>query len=191
MPFEIARHANKVAGKRAYPPGKVYGLLEPGPVVLVTTTRDGKPGVMPMSWLTMMEFEPPLVGCVMSNRNYSFDSLVASRACGINVPGVEIAAKVVKCGNASGRDVDKFAKFGLTPVAATRIDAPLVAECYANLECRIADDGMVEKYGFFVLQVVAAWIDPTRKNPRQIHHRGHGVFAVDAPRLLKLASRAK
>ena len=191
MPFEIARRPKKVAGKRAYPLGKVYGLLEPGPVVLVTTARGGNPDVMPMSWLTMMEFEPPLVGCVMSNRNYSFDSLVASRECGINVPTVEIASKVVKCGNASGRSVDKFARFGLTPVPATRIDAPLVAECYANLECRVADDGMVEKYGFFVLEVVAAWIDPARKAPRQIHHRGNGVFAVDAPRLLRLASRAK
>lgn len=183
--------AGRVAGKRAYPLGKVYGLLEPGPVVLVTTTRDGKPDAMPMSWLTMMEFEPPLVGCVMSNRNYSFDSLVASRECGINVPSVEIAAKVMKCGNASGRSVDKFAKFGLTAVPATHIGAPLVAECYANLECRIHDDRMVEEYGFFVLEVVAAWIDAAGKAPRQVHHRGSGVFAVDAPRLLRLASRAK
>lgn len=133
--------ARRVAGKRRYPLGKVYGLLEPGPVVLVTTARDGKPDAMPMSWLTMMEFEPPLVGCVMSNRNFSFDSLVA--------------------------------------------------ECYANLECRIHDDRMVEEYGFFVLEVVAAWIDSAREAPRQIHHRGNGVFAVDAPRLVRLSSRAK
>ena len=123
MAFDIARRP-KVAGKRAYPLGRVYGLLD-------------------------------------------------------------------KCGNASGRTVEKFAKFGLAPIAATRIDAPLVAGCYANLECRIADDGMVEKYGFFVLEVVAAWIDPARKAPRRIHHRGNGIFAVDAPRLLRLPSGAK
>jgi flavin reductase (DIM6/NTAB) family NADH-FMN oxidoreductase RutF len=181
----------RVEGKRAYPLARVYGLLEPGPVVLVTTARDGKPDVMTMSWLTMMEFEPPLVGCVMSSRNDSFDSLVATRECAINIPTVELAAKVVQCGNASGRTLDKFAKFGLTPVPATRIAPPLVAECYANLECRIADDRMVEAYGFFVLEVVAAWLDPSRKAPRQIHHRGRGVFAVDSPRLLKLASRMK
>ncbi|HSN19838.1 MAG TPA: flavin reductase family protein [Usitatibacter sp.] len=191
MPFEIAARRAKVAGKRAYPRGKVYGLIEPGPVVLVTTVRDGKPDVMAMSWLTMLEFEPPLVGCVMSNRNYSFDSLVAARECGINIPTVELAPKVVKCGNASGRSVDKFARFALTPVPATRIAPPLVAECYANLECRVVDDRMVEPYGFFVLEVVAAWIDPARKEPRQIHHRGNGVFAVDGRRLLKLASRMK
>ncbi len=177
-------------GKRVFPLGKVYGLLEPGPVVLVTTARDGRQNVMPMSWHTMMEFEPPLVGCVLSNRNYSFDSLVASRECGINIPTVEIASKVVKCGNASGRTVDKFAKFSLTPLPAARIGAPLVAECYANLECRIVDDRMAEEYGFFVLEVVKAWIDPARRDPRTIHHRGRGVFAVDG-RILKLPSRAK
>ena len=68
MPFEPTKRARRVAGKRAYPLSKVYGLLEPGPVVLVTTEREGKPDVMPMSWHLMMEFEPPLVGCVISDR---------------------------------------------------------------------------------------------------------------------------
>jgi len=190
MPFEPTKRARRVAGKRAYPLSKVYGLLEPGPVVLVTTERDGKPDVMPMSWHLMMEFEPPLVGCVLSNRNYSFESLTASRECGINIPTVEIASQMVKCGNASGRKIDKFARFGLTPVAATRIAAPLVAECYANLECRIHDDRLVDDYNFFVLEVVAAWIDPACKEPRTLHHRGHGTFAVDG-RILKIRSRAK
>ena len=65
--------------KRALPLGQVYGLLEPGPVVLVTTSRAGRPNIMTMSWHTMMEFEPPIVGCVISNRNYSFETLKASR----------------------------------------------------------------------------------------------------------------
>jgi len=70
-------------------------LLEPGPVVLVTTARRGRPNVMTMSWHTMMEFEPPLVGCVISNRNYTHGLLKATRECVINVPSVEIAEAVV------------------------------------------------------------------------------------------------
>ena len=49
---------------------------------------------------------------------------------------------------------------------------------------------MVEKYDFFVLEVVAAWIDPTLKSPRTIHHRGRGVFVV-AGRTRKLPSRSR
>jgi flavin reductase (DIM6/NTAB) family NADH-FMN oxidoreductase RutF len=94
----------------------------------------------------------------------------------------------VGCGNVSGRRVDKFARFGLTAMPASRVAAPLVGECYANLECRVADTRFVEKYGFFVLEVLAAWVDPSRKAPRTLHHRGRGAFMV-AGRTLKLPSK--
>ena len=175
---------------RALPLGKVYRLLEPGPVVLVTTARKGRANVMPMSWHTMMEFEPPLVGCVISNRDTSFAALRSTKECVIAIPTVEIAAQVVGCGNTSGRKVDKFARFALTPLPASRVSAPLVAECYANLECRLVDARMAQKYNFFVLQVHKAWIDPARKRPRTIHHMGRGMFMV-AGRTLRLPSRMK
>jgi flavin reductase (DIM6/NTAB) family NADH-FMN oxidoreductase RutF len=176
--------------KRTLPLSGVYRLLEPGPVVLVTTARKGRANVMAMSWHTMMEFEPPLVGCVVSNRNYSFDALKATKQCVIAIPTVELAKKVVACGNTSGRRVDKFAAFGLTPLPATRVAAPLVEECYANLECRISDGRMINKYNFFVLEVLKAWVDPSRRDPRTIHHRGMGVFMV-AGRTIKLPSKMK
>ncbi|MDD5180241.1 MAG: flavin reductase family protein [Gallionellaceae bacterium] len=146
---------------------------------MVTTARKGQPNIMTMSWLTMMEFEPPLVGCVISGRNYSFDALLATRECVINIPTAELAKQVVAVGNSSGRKTDKFTKFGLTPVAATQVKAPLIAECYANLECKVVDTRLVNKYNFFILEVLKAWLDPARKDPRTLHHRGHGLFAVD------------
>lgn len=176
--------------RRNLPLSRVYALLEPGPVVLVTTARGGRPNVMTMSWHTMMEFEPPTIGCVISNRNYTFETLRSTRQCAINIPSVEIARKVVRCGNASGRKVDKFERFGLTPAPAATIDAPLIAECFANLECRLLDDRLVDDYCFFILEVVKAWIDPNRKNAETIHHRGRGVFAVDG-KVVKLPSRMK
>lgn len=176
--------------KKSLTLSKVYGLLEPGPVVLITTSDRGRPNIMTQSWHTMIEFEPPLVGCVISNRNHSFDLLLASKECVINIPTVEIADKVVGCGNTSGADIDKFARFGLTPKPAARVAAPLIEECYANLECRVADTGMVTKYGLFVLEVIKAWIDPAVKNPRTIHHLGSGNFMV-AGEQIKLKSKMK
>ena len=176
--------------RRSYPLSQVHRLLESGPVVMVTTAAGGRLDVMTMSWHTMLEFQPPLVGCVVSDRNYTFDRLKATRECVINIPTVELAAKAVGCGNTSGRRTDKFERFGLTPVAGARVKAPLIAECYANLECRVVDTRMVAKYGFFVLEVVKAWIDPSRKRPRTIHHRGKGEFMV-AGRTLTLPSGAK
>ena len=176
--------------KRSFLLSKVYGLLEPGPVVLLTTARKGAANVMTMSWHTMMEFVPPLVGCVISSRDFSFDALKATRQCVLNIPTAELAAKVVGCGNTSGRRVDKFTAFGLTPEPASLVGAPLIAECYANLECRVVDTRLVNRYNFFVLEVLKAWIDPACKDPRTLHHRGRGVFSV-AGETIKLPSKMK
>jgi len=176
--------------KRSFPLSKVYALLEPGPVVLLSTAHKGRSNVMPLSWHTMMEFEPPLVGCIVSGRDFSFVALKATRQCVLNIPTVELAAKVVGCGNTSGRDVDKFKTFGLTPVPAESVGAPLIAECYANLECRVVDTRLVNRYNFFVLEVLKAWIDPGCKDPRTLHHRGRGVFIV-AGETIKLPSKMK
>lgn len=176
--------------KKSFPLSKVYGLLEPGPVVLVTTASSGRPNIMTMSWHTMIEFEPPLVGFVISNRNHSFGLLKATNECVINIPAVEIAEKVVGCGNTSGANVDKFERFGLTPKPAALIGAPLIKECFANLECRVADTSMVSKYCLFVVEVIKAWIDPAVKNPRTLHHLGSGNFMV-AGEKIKLKSKMK
>jgi len=77
------------------PLSRVYQLLEPGPVVLLTTARRGSANVMTMSWHMMVAFEPPLVACVVSNANYSFAALRATRECVIALPAVELAPQVV------------------------------------------------------------------------------------------------
>jgi flavin reductase (DIM6/NTAB) family NADH-FMN oxidoreductase RutF len=175
---------------KTLPLAKVYQLIEPGPVALVTTARKGRANVMTMSWHMMVEFEPPLIACVLSEANYSFAALDATGECVIALPARRLAAKVVKVGNSSGRDIDKFARFGLTPLEAARVKAPLVAECFANLECRVADRRLVKAYNLFILEVVKAWIDPRQKNPKTIHHHGYGRFVADG-RAFTLKSRMR
>jgi flavin reductase (DIM6/NTAB) family NADH-FMN oxidoreductase RutF len=172
------------------PLSKVYQLLEPGPVVLLTTARKGRANIMAMSWHMMVEFEPPLIACVVSNRNYSFAALRATKECVIAVPALELAPKVVEVGNCSGRNVDKFERFGLTPAPAEFVAPPLVAECFANLECKVADTRFVNKYSIFVIEVLKAWTDPGQRNPKTIHHHGYGRFIVDGE-MIKLKSKMR
>jgi flavin reductase (DIM6/NTAB) family NADH-FMN oxidoreductase RutF len=176
--------------KKSYPLSRVYGLLEPGPVVMITTANKKERDVMTLSWQTMMDFEPPIVGFVLSNRNHSFNLLKKSKECVINIPTVSMAHQVVACGNTSGRKIDKFAAFDLTPIPASQVQAPLIEECYANLECRVVDTKLVNKYNFFILEVVKAWINPATKNPKTIHHLGKGIFTVDG-QIIKLPSKMK
>ncbi len=172
------------------PLSKVYTLLEPGPVVLLTTVHKGRANVMTMSWHMMVEFEPPLVACIVSAANHSFVALRAKREGVTAVPARELAPKVVKVGNSSGRDVDKFDAFNLTPLPAQTVAPPLVGECFANLECKVTDTRLTKKYNLFILEVLKAWSDPRQKNPKTIHHQGYGKFIVDGE-IIKLKSRMR
>ena len=176
--------------KKSIPLSEVYRLLEPGPVVMVTTSLKGKANVMTMTWQMMIDFEPPIFACVISDQNYTFNILKKTKECVINIPTVELAAKAVKVGNISGSKVDKFEKFHLSQEAASVVQAPLLTECYANLECKVIDMKMAKKYNIFILEVLKGWIRPSKAKPRTIHHRGKGVFVVDGYEI-KLPSKKK
>ena len=169
---------------------KVYQLMEPGPVVLLTKAHKGRSNVMTMSWHMMLEFDPPQIACVVSSANHSFKALSATGQCVIALPALELASNVVRVGNCSGQDVDKFDAFGLSRMPSDRVAPPLVAECFANLECVVIDKRLVSRFNLFVLEVIKAWRDPSRRNPKTIHHRGYGTFAVDG-QIIKLRSRKK
>lgn len=171
--------------KKVYPLKKVYQLLEPGPVVMVTTQRNGKPNIMSMSWHMMIDFMPPLFACVISNRNYSFSSIAKSKECVINIPTAQLAAQVVGVGSTTGSKVDKFKKFHFTAAPASKVKPPMIEECYANLECKVVDAHLANKYNIFILEVVKAWITPSKKRPRILHHWGHGLFSISG-KMIKL-----
>jgi flavin reductase (DIM6/NTAB) family NADH-FMN oxidoreductase RutF len=179
-----------IVSKRSIPLDQIYRLIEPGPVVLVTTQERDKLNLMTMSWHMMVDFVPPLIACIISNRNYTFQLLKKNKVCVINIPTVELIKKVVQIGNCSGRLIDKFNKFHLLHERASQINAPLLTECYANIECKVFDMKMAEKYNLFILEGLKGWIRPSFKKPKMIHHSGKGNFIVDGP-LLKLPSKMK
>ena len=164
--------------KKDFPVHDIRRFLEPGPIVLVSSGHKGQTNVMTMGWHMMMEFSPALVGCLISGANHSFELIRKSRQCVINLPTTDLAATVVRIGNCSGRDIDKFSEFGLTPEVGTHVRAPLIGECYANFECRLADSGWVKKYNVFVFEVVKAHVATSPKLPKTIHYRGDGEFML-------------
>lgn len=164
--------------KTELPLAEVYALLEPGPVLLLSTAQDGRANLMAMSWHCMLEFEPPLVGCVVSTANHSFAALESTGECVLNVPDAGLLEQLVGCGNSHGDALDKFSRFGLSAVLSAAVKVPRVEECWANLECRVVDRQLVERYNFFVLEVLQAWHDPAVQAPRTLHHRGHGKFMI-------------
>ena len=164
--------------KRDYPVAEIRRYLEPGPVVLVSSAWRGRTNIMTMGWHMVAEFVPSLVACYVWDANLSFGMIRKSRECVINVPTVDMLDTVVDIGNCSGRDVDKFAAFGLTPQPARKVAAPLIGECHASLECRLHDGRWIDRHSIFVFEVVAAHVALRPKHPRTVHYMGDGEFMV-------------
>ncbi|MDR2112185.1 MAG: flavin reductase family protein [Candidatus Accumulibacter sp.] len=164
--------------KKDFPVGEVRRYLEPGPIVLVSSRHQGKANIMTMGWHSILEFSPSLVGCVISAANHSFGMICASGECVINLPTTALTDTVVRIGNTSGADIDKFAAFGLTAGRAKCVDAPLIEECHASFECRLHDDAMVVRYNYFIFEVVKAHVAPRPEHPETLHYKGDGVFMI-------------
>jgi flavin reductase (DIM6/NTAB) family NADH-FMN oxidoreductase RutF len=168
----------KRADKADFPVSKVRRYLEPGPIVLVSSRLDDRRNIMTMGWHTIMEFTPSLVGCVIASGNYSFDLVRKSRECVINLPTTALTDTVIGIGNTTGAELDKFEHFGLTAQPAEHVKAPLIAECHANFECRLANDALVDKYNFFIFEIVKAHVAKSPRHPETLHYTGDGVFMV-------------
>jgi flavin reductase (DIM6/NTAB) family NADH-FMN oxidoreductase RutF len=168
----------KLIKKKDLPVSQIRRYLEPGPIVLVSSAYKSKRNIMTMGWHTVMEFAPSLVGCVIANGNQSFEMIRRSKECVINIPTTALTDEVIGIGNTSGQEIDKFEQFGLTAGPALRVKAPLIKECFANLECKLADSRLIEKYNFFIFKVVKAHVATKPKYPETLHYTGDGIFMV-------------
>jgi len=159
---------------------QAFTLMEPGPVVLVTTNDGKKNNIMTISWTMVVDFTPKFA-ITTGPWNYSYAALQKSKECVVSIPTVDLIDKVVGVGTCSGADTDKFEKFGLTPVKGKHVRSPLIKECLANIECNVIE--IVKKHNIVVLECVAAYIDSSRKEKRTLHAVGDGTFVVDGRKL--------
>jgi len=160
----------------AIPPDQTRRFLEPGPVVLLSTAHKGERGIMTLGWHMMLGYD--LVGTYIWSSNRSHALARASRECVLNLPTADMLDTVVRIGNSSSADADKFERFGLTAVDGSDVDAPGIGECHARFECRLHETRITADYPLFVWRVVAAHAAQRPKWPRTVHYRGDGQFMV-------------
>lgn len=158
---------------------RAFTLIEPGPVVLITTHDGRNSNIMTVSWTMVLDFKP-VFAITTGAWNYSFKALKKTRECVVAIPTIEMLDAVVGIGTCSGEDTDKFGRFHLTARPARLVGAPLIEECLANIECKVTD--MIAKHDIVVLEAVAAHIEPRHKEKRLIHAVGDGTFIVDGRR---------
>ncbi|MCI1546349.1 MAG: flavin reductase family protein [Acetobacter indonesiensis] len=171
------------------PLDKAFTLIEPGPVVLVTTHDGRSQNIMTISWTMVMDFAASFA-ITTGPWNYSYAALLKSKNCVISIPAIDQIDTVVGIGTCSGQQVDKFAKFNLTAVKAQHVSAPLIKECLANIECKVVE--IIERYNIVVLEGVAAYYNDARQEKRMIHAVGDGTFIADGRKFdRKIMMRSK
>jgi flavin reductase (DIM6/NTAB) family NADH-FMN oxidoreductase RutF len=132
----------------------------PLPVMLVTCVDAfGKPNIITLAWVGMVNSEPPMVSISVQPSRYSHGLIKASREFVVNIPSEEMIRKVDLCGVVSGRDVDKFSETGFTPMEAEEVSPPLIEECSVNLECKVRKIILLGSHDLFLGEIVAIHID--------------------------------
>lgn len=160
------------------PVSQAHRLIEPGPVVMVST-RDEQGANLMTNGFNMPVSHGAEMAIVVGEWDYSFRALRDTGECVIALPGRDILERVVDVGNVSGSTIDKWARFGFTQDQGEVVDAPLVQECFANIECTVADDRMVGTHALWILRMQRAWIDPAAAPAPEVHHRGDGTFSTN------------
>ena len=177
--------------------GRMARLVNHGPTVVASCRHAGKSNLITLAWATPVSIDPPMVAIAVAPQRFSHDLIDRSREFVVNVPGSHLLPAVWHCGTASGRDGDKFAGAGLTETPAEAVDAPLVKECFAHLECRVVKAPRAGDHTLFVGEVVAASVEKAafdgrlrlRRPCHTLHHLGGPHFVTTAGTRLRASGR--
>ena len=172
---------------------RVAGLVNHGPTVLASCRHEGRSNLITLAWTTPVSIEPTLLAIAIAPARYTHDMIAKSREFVVNVPGSRLLGPVWVCGTVSGRDVDKFSASGLTEEPASKVEAPLVAECFGHIECRLDDSFTTGDHTVFVGEVVAVSVEAeafdgrlTLRSPYEtLHHLGGPHFLTSSGTRLK------
>jgi len=134
--------------------------LYPAPVVLVTCAdAAGKANIFTVVCVGMACAKPPMIGIGVHPWLYSHSLIESTGEFVVNIPTAALVEKVAYCGSTSGREVDKFKGAGLTPLPASKVKPPLIAECPVNLECVVRQKLPLGAHHLFLGEVVATHVD--------------------------------
>ena len=139
---------------------KPFRPAYPGPAALVTSiSAEGRPNIITLGEVFNISIgmgtQPVIVGIAIAKPRYSHQLISATREYVVNFPTSRMVRTVDLCGTVSGREVDKFAAFGLTPMPATQVRPPLIGQCPLNLECRVLGIQEVGDHDLFLGEVLA------------------------------------
>jgi len=137
----------------------------PERIVWAVAAHDGRRSICPLGWKMNTSHKPLMMAVSVAPSRFTHELIRRSGEFVLAWPGEDLAEATLFCGTRSGRDVDKFAETGLTPLPARYVKAPLIAECVANLECRVAGTLRTGDHTIFAGEILAVWVN---ENPKRV-----------------------
>lgn len=175
---------------------KAVRLINHGPVVMVSSLYDGKANITPVAWTMPAEKNPPKIVLEIGENHFIFDCILKTGDFVVNIPGKDMAEKIVQCGSCSGRDVNKFEEYGLTISPAKKVASPVLAEAVASLECTLVrDEHLLKEYNIVVGKVEYAEAEEEafsehwlfgKDEYKTIHHLGNRTFCFPEGEIIDL-----
>lgn len=140
---------------------KPHRPVYPTPAGLITSVDGtGRPNIITLGEVFNISIARPVIlGIAIRKARYSHGLISETREYVVNLPTVDIVEKVLSCGRVSGRNVDKFERFGLTPLPAAVVKPPLIAECPVNIECKVTGIQVIGDHDLFLGEAVAQHVD--------------------------------
>lgn len=157
MKISVHKRKEKTMGKQHWKPGN---MLNPVPAVMVSVTdKEGKSNIITVAWAGTVCTNPPMVSISVRPSRYSYQILEETGEYVINLTNESLVKACDYCGVVSGRDVDKFAKTGLTPIPMEHVHAMGIDESPVNMECKITEKRELGSHTMFIAEVVGVTVD--------------------------------
>jgi flavin reductase (DIM6/NTAB) family NADH-FMN oxidoreductase RutF len=168
------------------PLGNFPRLLHPYNATLVSCEgRTGPPNVLAIAWVMPVSTNPPILVFAIRRERYSYKLLEETKEFIINIAGFDLAGPVLYCGRKSGKNVEKFKAAGLTMGKARKVSVPIVNECVAHIECRVAETIPKGDHMLVIGDVLAAYVQNEAfkglydlKRFKPLLHLGNDVFTT-------------
>ena len=132
-----------------------FNQHNPKVAAIITASAEGKDGAMTAAWHTSVSFKPPLYGVSISPKRFTYELIAKSREFGINFVASDKAGLAASVGGTSGKQLDKFKRFGLEKEKPLKTKVPILKDAYAAYECRLVDSKPYGDHVWVVGEVVA------------------------------------
>lgn len=150
---------------------KPGNMLYPLPAVLVTCGElNVNHNILTISWAGTICTEPAMVSISIRPERHSYEIIRQSKEFVINLTTESMVKAVDYCGVKSGKDVNKFADTKLTPIPATKVKAPMIAESPVNIECKLVEIKKLGSHDLFIAKVVAVHVDDQYMDAKNSFH---------------------